>query len=45
MALTVIDLLFDKAKKANEILKDFKPLMTKEEYLEFMNSIDNIIKK
>ncbi|MGB0405460.1 MAG: amidohydrolase, partial [Fusobacterium sp.] len=33
MALTVVDLLFDNANKANEILKDFKPLMTKEEYL------------
>ena len=30
--------------KANEILKDFKPLMTKEEYLEFMNSNDKTIK-
>ncbi|MFK4784643.1 amidohydrolase [Fusobacterium sp. MFO224] len=45
MALTVVDLLFDDAKKANEILKDFKPLMTKEEYLEFMNSNDKTIKK
>jgi len=45
MALTVVDLLFDNANKANEILKDFKPLMTKEEYLEFMNSNDKTIKK
>lgn len=45
MALTVIDLLFDNSKKAKEILKDFKPLMTKKDYLEFMNSNDKTIKK
>ncbi|MFA6709614.1 MAG: M20/M25/M40 family metallo-hydrolase, partial [Fusobacterium sp.] len=45
MALTVIDLLFDNAKRANEVLKDFKPLMTKKEYLEFMNSVDSTIRK
>lgn len=44
MAMTVVDLLFDKAKAANEILADFKPVMTKDEYLEFMESNDKIIK-
>ena len=34
MAMTVVDLLFDGAKGANEILADFEPVMTKEEYLE-----------
>lgn len=45
MALTIIDLLYDGAKKANEILKDFKPVMTKEEYLAFMKSNDKVIIK
>lgn len=45
MALTVVDLLFDNSKKANEILKDFKPKMTKEEYLKFMESNDKIIRE
>lgn len=44
MALTVVDLLFDEAKKAKEILENFEPLMTKEKYLEFMNLNDKIIK-
>lgn len=44
MALTVVDLLFDGANKAKEILKDFKPVMTKEEYLAFMDSNDKTIK-
>lgn len=44
MALTVVDLLFDNATKANEILANFKPTMTKEEYLTFMESNDKVIK-
>ena len=44
MALTIVDLLFDNAAKAKEILKDFKPAMTKEEYLAFMESNDKTIK-
>lgn len=44
MALTVVDLLLDEANKANEILGNFKPLMTKEEYLTFMESNDKVIK-
>ena len=45
MALTIVDLLFDDAKCAKDILKDFKPVMTKEEYLKFMESNNKIIKK
>ncbi len=44
MAMTVVDLLFDGAKGAKEILADFKPVMTKNEYLKFMESNDKIIK-
>ncbi len=45
MALTVVDLLFDEAlKTGKEILKNFKPVMTKEEYLAFMESNDKTIK-
>jgi len=44
MAMTVVDLLFDNAKIANKVLADFKPVMTKEEYLIFMESNDKKIK-
>jgi len=44
MAMTVVDLLFDDAKIANKILADFKPAMTKKEYLTFMESNDKKIK-
>ncbi len=44
MAMTVVDLLFDGAKGAKDILADFKPVMTKDEYLKFMESNDKIIK-
>ena len=43
MAMTVIDLLYDNAQGAKEILKDFKPLMTKEEYLAFQEQNDRTI--
>ncbi|MBN2286293.1 MAG: amidohydrolase [Tissierellales bacterium] len=43
MALTVVDLLFDGAKKANEIIENFKPAMTKEEYLEFLKKSSILI--
>lgn len=45
LALTIVDLLYDGASKAKEILKDFKPLMTKEQYLEHMESNSRITKK
>lgn len=43
MALTVVDLLFDNAKGANNIIANFKPTMTKEEYLEFLSKYDKTI--
>ena len=33
MALTVVDLLADGAERALEIKKNFKPTLTKEEYI------------
>ncbi|MGO1468797.1 MAG: amidohydrolase [Tissierella sp.] len=42
MALTVIDLLFNDAEVARDILDNFTPEMTKEEYLEFLESVDNV---
>ncbi|MBC2857156.1 amidohydrolase [Cetobacterium sp. 2A] len=44
MALTVVDLLANEATKAKKILDNFKPTMTKEDYLSFMESNDKIIK-
>ena len=44
LALTVVDLLFDNAKIGKEILNNFKPTMTKKEYLEFLQSNDKTIK-
>jgi hypothetical protein len=40
LALTVIDLLADDAAGARSVLKDFKAPMTKQEYLDFMESND-----
>ena len=45
LALTIVDLLFDDAKEAKGILNNFVPAMTKEEYLNFMNSNDKLIKR
>ena len=39
MAMTVIDLLYDNAEKAESVIKNFNPSMTKEEYLEYMQSV------
>lgn len=39
MAMTLIDLLFDDANGLENILQDFKPRMTKEEYINYMDSI------
>lgn len=38
MAMTVIDLLYDKAQTAEQILAEFKPVFTKEEYLAKLDS-------
>lgn len=43
MAMTIIDLLFDGAKEAKDILANFKPVMTKEEYLAFQQNNDRTI--
>ncbi len=42
LALSIIDLLYDDSKLGKEILKKFKPKMTKKEYLEFMEARDNV---
>ncbi|SEJ74123.1 amidohydrolase [Propionispira arboris] len=39
MAATIIDLLTNQAEQAEEILQDYQPEMTKEAYLQFMESI------
>lgn len=44
MAMTVVDLLFNDAESANNILNDFNPVMTKSQYLEFMETNNKIIK-
>lgn len=36
MALTVAELLYDDAKKAKEIIKNFKPQITKKDYLKYI---------
>jgi len=43
MAMTIIDLLFDGAKEAKDILANFKPVMTKEEYLAYKQNNDRTI--
>ena len=40
LVMTVIDLLYDGAKKAIEIKKNFKPVYTKEEYLREWGGLD-----
>lgn len=40
MACTIIDLLYDDAKTAQTLLSNYKPLMTKDEYLNFLASFD-----
>lgn len=39
IAMTVIDLLYDDAQGLEDILKDYKPRMTKEQYLAYMDSL------
>ncbi|MEI9533832.1 amidohydrolase [Moellerella wisconsensis] len=41
MAMTIIDLLFDDAQPAEELLANYQPLMSKDEYLAFINSFKN----
>ncbi|MCR1899829.1 amidohydrolase [Irregularibacter muris] len=42
MALTIVDLLYKDASTAKNILDNFKPAMTKKEYLDFMESVDKV---
>lgn len=44
MAMTIVDLLFDGADKAKSVIADFKPEMTKEEYLAYMESVSGTIR-
>ena len=37
--LTIIDLLYEKAETAKELIRDFKPTMTKDEYLELLDTL------
>lgn len=41
MAMTIIDLLFDDAAGADALMDNYKPLMSKEEYLAFISSFKN----
>lgn len=41
MAMTIIDLLFEDAQNAQNLLSNYSPLMTKEEYLKFLDSFNN----
>lgn len=43
IAFTIIDLLFDGACKAQQIIKDFQPKMTKERYFEFQEEMSREI--
>lgn len=40
MACTIIDLLFDDAAEAEKLMSNYKPLMTKEELLAFLDSFN-----
>ena len=40
MACTIIDLLYDDAESAQTLMANYKPLMTKEEYLTFLSGFD-----
>ncbi len=39
LAMTVADLLYGNAEKAKKVMDNFKPLMTKEDYLKYMESV------
>lgn len=40
MAMTIVDLLYDGAREAKSLLADFRPVMTKDAYLDFLRSND-----
>jgi len=37
MACTIIDLLYDDAAQADQLMGNYTPLMTKEQYLQFLS--------
>lgn len=39
MAMTIVDLLYDNAAKLEEVVANYKPVMSKKTYLEYMESI------
>lgn len=39
MAMTIVDLLFEGAKTAKQIIEEFQPKMTKQEYLAYLESV------
>mgnify|MGYP003193852524 len=39
LAMTLIDLLCDDAEEADRICREFKPVFTKETYLQFMDDL------
>ncbi len=41
LAMTVVDLLYNQAEKAEEIISDFEPELTKEEYLELLEAFSS----
>lgn len=43
IAMTVIDLLYDDAQGAKTVLEHYEPMMTKEEYLEYLRKNDKTI--
>lgn len=42
LAMTVVDLLWDNAQGAKEILENFEPAMTKKQYLDYLESISGM---
>ena len=40
LAMTIIDLLFDKAEGARTVIENFQPALTKESYLRLLESIN-----
>lgn len=40
---TIIDLLYDNAEKAKQIIADFKPTISREEYLKLLERLENVM--
>lgn len=43
MAMTIVDLLYGGAEQAKQIIKEFKPKMTKTEYLAYLESVSGMV--